>query len=277
MHVPFLLTVPLATPPAIALHLAPLMLDGVLLAALERRFGSSEAAGRPLPLARVEHGGQEIAFGSCAVAVTDAVAEDGCWIDLPVVNEHVHRVRSLRGEAQDLVERAAFGQAPLRHRSLQGTSPYRPRLRHYQTVAGISALAFIATGDAAAVVDLLGELPGLGAMSGQGYGEMMHKNIRAVQLKDAETAGLVFADGCPARTLPRTFWESLVDGATRRALSIEGTVVTGHWTAQPPYWQKGNETACVRPGPERLVRSFGRLQIELRLTDQAVFIDEVED
>lgn len=40
MHEPFLLIVPLATPPAVSLHMAPLTLDGVLLAALERRLGS---------------------------------------------------------------------------------------------------------------------------------------------------------------------------------------------------------------------------------------------
>jgi hypothetical protein len=194
-----------------------LHLDAVLGKRLIDRGGTLEA----LPLAR------DVGVWCASAALLETGPFGGSEFTIP-------RLKALRrGHFPDGLVDAL----PPPARTIGDMSPFRPRLRPYTAWRGISAVWFVARGDREAVIALLSEVHGVGAMTSTGYGRITDINI--LDIPDTGAVGLTLADGLPARTIPLTIWNAL--GLPRHPRAV---VSDQRW--QPPYWT-GTAAPCMMP------------------------------
>lgn len=217
-HAAFAVRAVLRTP----LVASELPFEALLLAASEmagRRLGSW----RDLPLAS--------AAGGVVPAASAGVLETGPF---GAVEEPVVRKRSLRlssGDGEGIA--VGLGEAS----RIDPMSPLRPALRRYRLLLGVRAVWWSAVGDPEAVMGLLDEVTGLGAMAGQGYGEIDDVEVRL--LADPGPApGVLGRGGQLLRRMPEGSVEAV--GWLRGRGSVAG-----------PAWLPGPEIVMV-PDPLRL-------------------------
>jgi len=151
-----------------------------------------------------------------------------------VAEEACKRVAALR---RDSIPAGLLDGLPKAERSIDAMSPHRPRLNEYPSLRGATALWFSGRGEPGAVLDLLSEVTGLGAMAGTGHGRVT--GMELVETDDAPLAGIALSDGGPARAVPAARWLALGFAKPDRAL-----VAAQRWYG--PYWERSSDL-CLSP------------------------------
>lgn len=206
----------------------PIHLDGLLLAAREKRFGM-ESRGRPLDCVAWENG-----FHRCSASfiVSDELGGVGS-----VRTNRIARL-DLKSRDGELYEPPAGAEKLARkHRDdvIDGLSPYRGVTRDFDVVTGVGSLLWQAFGDPDAMLDLLEEIRCIGRMHTTGWGQVeewrSHECSAAMDLCGAA------AGGAPIRNLP-------VSAASRYGLGEAGGTPG---RIEPPYGTRGDLIPVLAP------------------------------
>ena len=195
------------------------MLDALLSGLLFERLGDAARAVAEIPLSR--HG--QTWCGS------QALLEGPCEA-VPVV--YTMALRPERDLAPDNIRPTGRGG---RFPSVETTrGPYQNRM---STMVSYEAAAvwFCGKGDLEAVRSLLEDVPAIGKKRSSGFGAIRPDSLD-IEETSLALAGLVFADGTPARAVPVETWKA-IGGGSDAELASEAAV--------PPYWQGVRETCAV--------------------------------
>jgi len=130
-----------------------------------------------------------------------------------------------------------FTGLPRSQRRITDMSVWRNRLTYRPLHGSIKSVWFAGRGDAGRAVFLLERLPGIGAMSGTGYGEI--ESVESFTLPDDPMTGLVLND-LPARTFSLNYWDKTLRLPRPEFVSI------GLARAEPPYFE-GPRIECIEP------------------------------
>ena len=185
-HSPFVLVAHMSAPLCLR---EPIHLDGVVLAAREKRFGP-EMRGRPLDMLASVDG---VFQASVGVIVTSGF--------IGVVKQKITRVRRLDMRGADGREINIPPDATFKERTIDSLSPYRNTLADETTYQGVTAVVFQALGDREAVEEIMSdEIRTLGKMHRTGWGAIDRFETWDCGA-ESETCGLI-AGGAPMRNLP---------------------------------------------------------------------------
>jgi hypothetical protein len=212
----------------------PIHLDGVLLAAREKRDGIA-ARGTPFPaLAR---------RGAVFAASAGLLVSEGLG---GIQEETVTRTKRLDMKRDGASIRLPDDGGTKATRTIQEMSPYRNRMVTERVLGNVRYVVWQALGDAAAIEDLLAGVSFLGKQYATGWGEVDGFEILPCDAQ-LSTCGLVF-DGGPARNMPVGMLAEL---------GIAGdVVVTGR--VEPPYGAQHDVVSIAMPSFERLKVSEDR-------------------
>lgn len=214
---PFVLVARMASPIAMA---EPIHLDGILYDVRYRRDPSLK--GKPLDCLAHRDG---IPQCSASILVGEGLAG--------VAYGTTTAVRAVT--ARDLARIATPKGSPSR---IGHMSPYRNRMRDYQTLSGVDRMMWQVLGDPDAVLRMLDQVPGIGAMRSRGYGRVSSWEI----LECAADAGDVgwFAENRILRVLPL----SIVDG---RGVERPSNGVVGMPRPDTPFWREFDDVEMMAP------------------------------
>lgn len=206
----------------------PIHLDGLLLAAREKRFGL-ESRGRPLDCVAWENG-----FHRCSASflVSDELGGVGS-----VRTNRVARLdmKSRDGELYEPPTGAAKMARKYRDDVIGGLSPYRGVTRDFDVVTGVGSMVWQAFGDPDAMLDLLEEIRCVGRMHTTGWGQV--EEWRAHGSDAAEDLCGVVAGGEPIRNLPAS-------SASRYGLAEAGS---SPGRIEPPYGGRDDLQPVLAP------------------------------
>ena len=194
-----------------------LHLDGVLGSLLVRRRKDP----LQVPLREVDG----VFCGSAAILETGPFG---------AVERRIIRVKSVR--EQEIPSRLFRG-ISARQRMIGEMSRYRTQLRDYPAFDCIKAVWFAGDGDGQAALDLLEDMPSIGAMMPAGYGHVTGRKV--FNLRQVSDPGILLEDGRPARAVPLSMWERLGLPKHPRAIISEQRF-------RPPYWE-GETAPCIAP------------------------------
>jgi hypothetical protein len=199
-----------------------LHLDGLLLEGF-RRFHGEPIEIADLPLAFRD--GVPMASGALFETVSGGA-----------FRKSMQRVRSNIAMRADAEQFHATPDMPREFLVVDSMSPYRPMLTAYELDVGVRAVWWTAFGDRVRVAQALGEITGLGAMAGTGYGRVVGWSFHDVA-EPSPVVGWMDAKGLPIRAVPVEAWKNAggKDGCG-----------TGMARAAPPYWTDG-AVDCVLP------------------------------
>lgn len=206
----------------------PIHLDGLLLAAREKRFGL-ESRGRPLDCVAWENGSHRC---SASFIVSDELGGVGS-----VRTNRVARL-DLNSRDGELYEPPAGAEKlPRKFRDdvIGGLSPYRGVTRDFDVVTGVRSLFWQAFGDPDAMLDLLAEIRCVGRMHTTGWGQV--EEWRAHECDAAGDICGAVAGGEPIRNLPAS-------SASRYGLG-EGGICPGR--IEPPYGARNDLMPIIPP------------------------------
>lgn len=171
----------------------PIHLDGLLLAAREKRFGP-ESRGRPLDCVTWADG-----FHRCSASflISDELGGVG-----HVRTNRVARLdmKSRHGELYAPPSGAEKRPRKYREDVIDGLSPYRGVTRDFDVATGVRSLVWQALGDPDAMIDLLSEIRSVGRMHTTGWGQVDEWRAHDSDAQP-EFCGAV-ASGRPIRNLP---------------------------------------------------------------------------
>lgn len=201
-----------------------LNLDGLLAAVNFERMADVEAAHRAIPLDQ----------------------RDGVWCGSSALLEGPAPVREVMiGQSM----RPAIDPSPHLFKALRGTrypsiqvarGPYRNKMTSYRAYDA-KAVWFVGRGHLDRVYDMVETLPAIGTKRSHGFGEVRRVDVAEIACRDA---GLIIADGSPARPIPLSCWSAW--GGAPADLGYE--------RSKPPYWSGAFEL-CALPRHRVLRRS----------------------
>ena len=201
----------------------PIHLDGVLLAAREKRDGLA-ARGTPFPtLARRG----EVFAASVGLLVTEGIGG--------IQEEPLTRTKRLDMKRDGPFIRLPEDGGTKATRTVGEMSPFRNQLTKERVLGNVRSVVWQALGDAAEIEDLLAYVSFLGKQYATGWGEVANFEVLPSRASP-ETCGLVL-NGGPARNLPVDMLASL---------GIAGDiVVTGR--IEPPYGASHGTLSVAMP------------------------------
>jgi hypothetical protein len=150
------------------------------------------------------------------------------------VEEAVTRIKALR--ETDVSDRLV-NRMPASQRTIGRMSRHRTQVRAYPVFDCVKAVWFAGDGDGQAVLELLGDMPSIGAMMMAGYGRVAGRKL--FEISHASAPGIRLEDGRPARAVPLSVWEKLGFPKHFRAIISEQRF-------RPPYWE-GEMALCIAP------------------------------
>ncbi len=206
----------------------PLHLDGLLLAARERRENLLDLS-RPLDCVAMQEG---VYRASAAFLVAPGI--HGAAV------EPMHRTWRFRlDDTQSLMTFSATRGSPASERRLKtANSKYRNGFRRHDVLTGIESLLWQCVGDPGAVLSLAREILAVGQSAQTGYGEVRAWTLEACDVPDAEAAWV--SGGRALRNLP----ERLVPDGCR----VDGEHASvDERRAAPPYWDRTGRERCWVP------------------------------
>lgn len=226
-HVPFVVIAHMAGPVCLK---DPIHLDGLLLAAREKRGGPA-TRGQPFDgLARVE-GVYQASVG--------LLIQTGLAGARP---RSVARLQSLNMRTQDGHSIHFSSNARVGERTIGPDSSYRNSLKVETVTENVPRIVFQALGDPEIVLDLLSsEIACIGKMHRTGWGRVDRFEV-APSRADPSTCGLA-AGGAPLRYLPPGLAASL---GLRSEIVIQGRLA-------PPYGLSADLSPVVAPSPAALI------------------------
>jgi hypothetical protein len=197
-----------------------LMLDALLAALIFERCRDPERALAEIPLEREGR----IWCGSAALL-------EGPCAPVPVVCTSAFRLERDLAPA-DICPTGRGGSYPLVE---IGRGHYRNRLSRMLSYEA-HAVWFSGRGALTKVRELLRDVPGIGTKRSSGFGAVRSDRIDIEEI-DLPKAGVAFADGSPARAVPRDTWLSC-GGGEKVEMASE--------SAEPPYW-RSTHVVCAVP------------------------------
>ena len=214
---PFVLVARMGSPIAMS---EPIHLDGILY---DVRFRANpELRGTPLDCIAYRDG-----IPQCSASIVVAEGLAGAVFGTSVA------VRGIT--ARDL---SRIGVPPKGLSRIAEMSPYRNRMRDYPTLSGVDRMMWQVLGDPDAVLRMLSQVPGIGAMRSRGHGRVSSWEVLDCDA-DAAEAGW-FAGDRILRALPL----SVVD--VRRGDRPENGVV-GTPRPNTPFWQMADAVETMTP------------------------------
>jgi len=228
---PFVLIATLRTPIALS---RPLHLDGLLLAAAFRLDPSQHASLDGLIASR-----DGIPQASAGFLIYDGFGA-------PV--QPVTRLRALRLSMPMADKIHATKSMPAAMKQVDAMSPYRNQITPHKPLASVRAVAWQALGDAERVLELAQTIDNLGAMHGQGFGEVTSWHIEECATEN-DRAGWAGPNRL-LRRLPK-------DTAASLFPVLPAGVLEDTAPAFPPYWSKADEVPILEPTLASLVLQEG--------------------
>lgn len=206
----------------------PIHLDGLLLAARERRENVLDLS-RPLDCVVVQDGVYRASAAFLVAPGLQGAASEPMY-------------RTWRFQLEDTKTLMTFGAtraSPASERKLKtANSKYRNGFRRHDLLTGIESLVWQCVGDPAAVLSLAREIRAIGQSAQTGYGEVRSWSLEACDAPDAE-AGWV-SGGRALRNLP----ERLIPAG---CAVDPAHAPLGEQRAAPPYWDPTARERCWVP------------------------------
>ena len=218
---PFVLIAALRTP--IALQ-RPLHLDGLLLAAAFKLD--------PSKMASLD--GLIASFDGIPKASAGFLIYEGHGA--PV--QPITRVRAVRMNSSLVAMLHADPKKPATANQIDAMSPYRARLTPHRPIAAIREVAWQATGDADAVLQLARSIDNLGAMHGQGFGEVLSWRTESCSADPAESGW---------RKGERLLRRLPIERTTKMFAMRPQNVLEDIAAPAPPYWMKDVVIPVLEP------------------------------
>ena len=147
------------------------------------------------------------------------------------------RIVRVKGVREQEVPSWLFRGMSAGQRTIGEMSPYRTQLRDYPAFDCIKAVWFAGDGDGQAALDLLEDMPSIGAMMPAGYGRVTGRKL--FNLRQVSDPGIRLEDGRPARAIPLPVWE-------RSGLPKHPRAIISEQRFRPPYWE-GEIASCIAP------------------------------
>ena len=123
------------------------------------------------------------------------------------VSAEQQRIKSIRkGQFPDGV----LDHLPPGKRTIGAMSAFRGRITPYRPMSGVTALWFVFDGDPVAVADLLDDVLFFGAYHKVGYGRRA-SDVEIFPVTAQAPAGVVLANGLPARATPMRIWDDVFE------------------------------------------------------------------
>lgn len=220
-HAPFLLIANMRGPLSIT---GPLHLDGLLLAAREKRCGV-EHRDDPFPLIAVRDGVYQASAGFLVQSGLAGARKD-----------YVERVRRLNIRSQDGQMFQYNTHGPAKERVIDAMSPFRATLAEEPFYANVAQVVFQALGDRDAVLELVSdEIASLGKMHRTGWGAVDDFETEDCDA-DPAYCGLAAHDQ-PLRNLPLPL---------ARSLGLDCSQAF-HGRTRPPYMRRTDDELIVGP------------------------------
>jgi len=244
----FNLRATLQTPVEIA---RPLHLDGLLLAARERRENLLDLS-RPLECVAMEDGVYRASAGFLVAQGLFGVAVDPMY-------------RTWRFRNEDFGTLSTFAvnkDMPAAERRLgTANSKYRNGFRRHDVLTGVASVVWQCVGDPEAVLALARHIRGIGQSATTGYGRVRDWSLEACDVPDAEAAWV--SGGRVLRNLPARM---LPPGTTVDPLHASLDVQR----PAPPYWDREGREECWIPTLSSLTGDVDTLDEVMRGSDEAV-------
>lgn len=224
-HRPIVVEAVLRTPISVT---DPIHLDGVLLAAREKRLGP-ESRGRPLDCVAWDDG-----FHRCSASflISDELGGVGT-----VSTNRIARLDLKSRDGELFVPPDGLERLPLNRREdiIGSMSAFRGVARDFEVATGVRSLVWQVLGDPEGVLDLLSEIQCVGRMYTTGWGQV--DEWLAHDCAAERTLCGVAADGRPIRNLPVTAAGRFNIDAS---LSYPGRI-------EPPYGSRSELVPIVAP------------------------------
>lgn len=169
------------------------------------------------------------------------------------VEQTVTRIKALR--QMDVPDCFVNG-LPGSQRIIGRMSRYRAQVRAYPVFDCVKAVWFAGDGDGQAALDLLGDMPSIGAMMMAGYGHVTGRKL--FEISHPSAPGIRLEDGRPARAVPLSVWEKLGFQKHARAIISEQRF-------RPPYWE-GQMALCITPAHSDLCGTLTEIKDLIGLT-----------